>query len=99
MVRDGLKEFILIHDTYIFNEFIKCSQLLSIDEQIHFTDTLLKIFPKIYQDESDIEVWNEIEKELYVKYRNKMRYFVTSGFVNLFFRRSEQTQKFLKEIL
>lgn len=96
MIKD---EIIVKHKTFVFNEFVKCCQLLSIDEQIHFTDTILKILPLIYQDDSNPQISGEIEHELYKKYRNKMRYFATSGFINLFFRRSEQTANFFKNDL
>ena len=63
-------ELILKYRTFVFNEFIKCCQLLNIDEQIHFTDTLQRILPLIFS---------------------------TSGFINFFFRSSEQMQVFLKK--
>lgn len=92
-------EVIIKHKTHILNELIQCCQLLSIDEQIHFTDTIIKILPIIYNDENNIQIWTEIEYELYIKYRHKMRYFVATGFVNHFFRRSEQTLRFFKKEL
>lgn len=82
-------ELILKYKTHFFNEFIKCCQLLTIDEQIHFADTLQKILPLIYQDENNPQIWTEIEQELYKKYRHKMRFFSKSGFMDLFFRNSE----------
>ena len=90
-------ELILKYRTFVFNEFIKCCQLLNIDEHIHFTDTLQRILPLIYQDESNPLIWTEIEQEFYKKYRHKMRFFSTSGFINFFFRSSEQMQVFLKK--
>jgi hypothetical protein len=90
-------EVILKHKVYILNEFAQCCQLLSIDEQIHFADTMIKILPIIYNDETNIQIWTEIEYELYMKYRHKMRYFVASGFINHFFRRSDQTVMFFKK--
>lgn len=89
---------IIKHKTFIFNEFVKCCQPLSIDEQIHFTDTILTILPLIYQDETNQQIWIDIEYELYKKYRNKMRYFATSGFINLFFKSSDQTLFFFKNM-
>lgn len=92
-------EIIVKHKTFIFNEFVKCSQELNIDEQIHFADTILKLLPTIFQDEQNISIWDEVEQELYKKYRNKMRYFATSGFIYHFFKKSEYTLKYFKEQL
>jgi hypothetical protein len=62
-------ELILKYKTFVFGEFIKCCQLLSIEEQIHFTDTLQKILPLIYRDENNPQIWIAIEQELYWKFQ------------------------------
>jgi hypothetical protein len=82
------EEIISKYKTVIFNEFIKCCQSLTIDEQIHFTDIILKILPLIYHNEADEQIDFIIEQELYKKYRHKMRFFSSSGFINLFFKSS-----------
>lgn len=90
-------EIIVKHKTFIFNEFSKCCQQLNIDEQIHFTDTILKLLPAIFQDAEDITIWVDVEQELYKKYRNKMQYFAVSGFLYHFFKKSEYALNFFKE--
>jgi hypothetical protein len=92
-------EIIVKHKTFIFNEFVKCSQQLNIDEQIHFADTIIKLLPTIFQDAGNILIWDDVEQELYKKYRSKMRYFATSGFLYQFFKNSEYCLKFFKEYL
>jgi hypothetical protein len=94
MDRSGI---IFKHKTFIFNELVECCQALNLDEQIHLVDTVLNVLPIIYQDSTDQQIWNELERELYVKYRNRIRYFVTSGFINHFFRESEQLTTFFQK--
>lgn len=81
------------YKTYFFNEFRKCVKDLSLDEQIHFTDTLVKMGVYAYQDPTDPHIFTLQEQELLAKYRHKMKYYIFSGFVNFLFKETAHFEK------
>ena len=61
---------------YAFSEYIRSLQELNLEEQIHFTDTMIKLCRLAYFNEPESKEIDElIENELLIKYRAKMRYF------------------------
>ncbi|MGZ4041735.1 MAG: hypothetical protein ACXVO9_00950 [Bacteroidia bacterium] len=70
---------------HFFSEFRKCIKELSLDEQIHFTNTLVEMSVYAYQDQTDPHIFELQDRELLAKYRHRMKYYVLSGFVNFLF--------------
>lgn len=86
------------YKAHFLNEFKKCVAGLTIDEQIHFADTLFMMGTYAYQDPTDLRIFELQEKELLAKYRNRMRYYVLSGFINFLFREAVFFEKICAKI-
>lgn len=81
------------YKTHFLNELKKCTSGLSIDEQIHFADTLFVMGTYAYHDATDLRIFEIQEKELLIKYRQRMKYYVLSGFINFFFKEESFFEK------
>lgn len=95
MTRD---ELILKYKGYCLNEYIKSIQELNLDDQIHFTDTLIKICHLILRNDDEYLIYELMEQELYIKYRHKMKYLVDSKFINHFVLENKGFDKFSKDL-
>lgn len=96
MTRD---ELIIKYKGYCVNEYIKSIQELNLEEQIHFTDTLVRICYFILRNEDEYMIYELLEQELYIKYRSKMKYFVDSHFINHFIFENNGFEKFSKDLV
>lgn len=92
------EDLIIKYKGYCLNEYVKCIQELNIDEQIHFTDTIINVCHIVLKDDEEYLIYELLEKELYIKYRSKMKYFVSSNFVNHFIFYYDGFEKFKKDV-
>jgi hypothetical protein len=95
MTRD---ELIIKYKGYCLNEYIKSIQELNLEEQIHFTNIIIRVCHFVLKNDEDYHIYELLEQELYIKYRSKMKYFVDSSFINNFIFNNNGFEKFSKDL-
>lgn len=84
---------------FTFAEYLKSLQELNIEEQIHFTDTLINLCRIIFSSEPETNDTDQlIETELLVKYRTKMKYFAHNQVWDYFYNDTLGFSRFLSKM-